>query len=376
MARAHLAYRHNLKVLMLSEDVVHTFWTDALDPLTHCVPLSALLQFRLVCSSLAEISRSLIGHALAVLLPRRARVLATRAGAAMNRVSNLQMFNDTVRIVDVGFAFRLMEHGLVAKCGEGTGRLVAGSWALKQLMEQEEIMTREHWPTWSPGDIDVFCDSPKAALHFRSEEVTRCATDVGLTDVCEGVTEEDDERVITRSHYQFELFETSVEANTISMPLLIKELRGDLTLQHGAECTRMLIDALPAAARLPADELPRWRLCTKDLDGEKLEDGGESGLSRAWVSHDPCSESWHALKERVRVAKDIYQTEDGYIHDKLMHIRKSIERLKHSVILQSRLVVEREGEIAELRAALAAAYKKVEDVKAAWPPRRRGRTCR
>ena len=363
MARVALAKRHNGEVLMLNQGVVDTFWADALDPLAHLVPLSALLQFRLVCFQLADGSRRLIGNALAVLLPRRARMLTTRL--SISRVSNFEMFRNTVRIVDVGFAFRLMEHGLVAKCGEGTGRLVAGSWALKQLMDQEEIMTCSHWPKWSPGDIDVFCDSPNAALHFRCEEVVQCATDAGLTDVCEDEREEDDERVVTRSHYQFELFETSGASNTISVPLLIKELQSDLMVQYGAECTRMLIDALPAAARLPAAELPRWRMCTKDLDGLELEPfPAASGLSRAWVSQDPASEGWYALKERVRLAKGSYQSERSYLNEKLIAVRRRIERLKHAGYHDSGAVAARELEIAELRGALAAAYNKVEDVKA------------
>jgi hypothetical protein len=285
---------------VLKDGTFDALWLVLLNPLSHHLALRDCLGLRLVCTALRDAGRVQIGGALKALFPARERMLAAALRSPGQVLGNLAMFEYTVGVATgLQFALEVAQHAIVARCGEGTRRLVAGSFALHRLLQAEDIMVSDE--QWAPGDLDVFVEGTDECVEFRSKDVKECAALAGLSE------EVYDRRQDLGNDNQMNgygvamLDITGSDAARMSLELAL-DTNGGL-----GKITGVVREALKAEYEMQREAIPRWRvdssirrLDTFDVDGVSVK--GADALSRTWVSRAADLASWHDLYEKYVLA--------------------------------------------------------------------------
>lgn len=303
--------RRNVNVL--KDGTFDALWLVLLNPLSHYLALRDCLGLRLVCTALRDAGRVQVGGALKALFPARERMLAAALRSPGQVLSDLAMFEYTVGVATgLQFAFEVAQHAIVARCGEGTRRLVAGSFALHRLLQAEDIMADERWPKWSPGDLDVFVEGVDECVEFRSKDVKECAALAGLLEeVYDHRHDLGNDKPMTG--YGVAMLDiTSSDAARVSLKRALDAKMSFVSMRSVAGVVRA---ALKAEYEMQREAIPRWRtdysirqLDTFDVDGVSVK--GTDALSRTWVSRDDRAASWHNLHDKYVLANiDHYRRE-------------------------------------------------------------------
>ena len=207
-------------------------------------------------------------------------------------LSHCTMFEYTVGVATgLQFALEVAQHAIVARCGEGTRRLVAGSFALHRLLQAEDIMADERWPKWSPGDLDVFVEGVDECVEFRSKDVKECAALAGLLEeVYDHRYDLGNEKPMLGSSGLTMLLDiTGSDAARMSLKLAL-----DAKMVSDGGVTGVVRAALKAECEMDCEAMPRWR--ADDSIRHQW-----SALSRNWISRDDRAASWHNLHDKYNL---------------------------------------------------------------------------
>jgi hypothetical protein len=311
--RVNVNVNVNVNFNVLKDGTSDALWLTLLNPLSHHLALRDCLGLRLVCIGLRDAGRVQIGGALKALFPARERMLAAALLTGVGQVlSDLTMFMYTVGVAQgLQFAFEVSQHAIVARCGEGTRRLVAGSFALHKLLQAEDIMADERWPKWSPGDLDVFVEGAEECVEFRSKDVKECAALAGLSEeVYDHRHDMGNDKPMNGPYGVAMLDITGSDAARMSLKLALDAKTAFVSMRSVGGVVRA---ALKAEYEMQREAMPRWRmddsirrLDTFDVDGVHVK--GIDALSRTWVSRDDRAVSWHNLHEEFEAAhRDRYR---------------------------------------------------------------------
>lgn len=322
---------------LFEEAFFDVLWNRLLDPLQHALALPTLMRLKACCTALANVAEEKIGRALKILMPVEWRKLQGSAALPPRpAVLRPQMFSNR-QVYKVVFGLkqqqsechvfenfwefaralkaRLFEHAVVAACGEGSGRLVAGSWPLWMLLQQEQTQHEDRFlngfltSSWKPNDIDVFVQvgveeyANAVCKGFDTAILPRCAKSAGLADV--GAYENVD-AFTTMDQARWSMLESAYESMTLPLgdqpgqvPIsqIVTELEEDEEYHsfRWRDSTgkrhvlaRALASVLRKGGQVETSDLPRWRLSRN------------SNVTKTWVSADDPNQSWAALNSAWR----------------------------------------------------------------------------